>query len=142
MTIREIAYRSELWEEFLQLRRVVLRWPLGLEYSEADIEAEAEDVCLVALVDQKIVGGLLLRPHGTDLKMRQVAVDPERQGQGIGKSLVIASEVLALERMFERIVLHARVTAVPFYLSCGYCIEGEEFSEVGIPHRFMLKNLK
>ena len=35
------------------------------------------------------------------------------------------------------IALHARESAVPFYLALGYGLVGEPFEEVGIPHRKM-----
>jgi predicted GNAT family N-acyltransferase len=38
-------------------------------------------------------------------------------------------------------ILHARATAVPFYLRLGYTVVGEPFEEVGIPHRGMEKAL-
>jgi len=38
-------------------------------------------------------------------------------------------------------VLHAREAAIPFYLRLGYELEGEPFTEVGIPHRRMVKLL-
>ena len=179
MIVVEAPFRSEPWEAFLQVRREVLRWPLGLEYSDDDLAAEAADVCLVAVEaspsprerevdprsgdggritalppsptmsglpplggeDSPSIGGLLLRPADAELKMRQVAVRADLQGRGVGRSLVEASEAYALSHGFERIVLHARTSAVPFYLALGYETEGDEFEEVGIPHLFMFKNL-
>jgi predicted GNAT family N-acyltransferase len=38
-------------------------------------------------------------------------------------------------------VLHARETAVPFYLKLGYEVVGGQFEEVGIPHFKMEKKL-
>ena len=42
---------------------------------------------------------------------------------------------------FSVMVLHARQTAVPFYLKLGYAEVGAPFQEVGIPHRCMEKPL-
>jgi len=42
-------------------------------------------------------------------------------------------------RGYKRIYLHAREYAVPFYEALGYHTFGEEFTEVGIPHRHMQK---
>ncbi len=42
---------------------------------------------------------------------------------------------------FDKITLHARKNAVPFYLALGYKIIGEEFEEVGLPHFEMEKNI-
>lgn len=144
MIVVEAPYRSELWGAFLQVRREVLRWPLGLEYTDADLASETGDVCLIATEAHSSpfpLGGLLLRPHGPELKMRQVAVRADLQGRGVGRSLVEASEDYARTHNYQRIVLHARTSAVPFYLAVGYETEGDEFEEVGIPHLFMFKNL-
>jgi predicted GNAT family N-acyltransferase len=37
--------------------------------------------------------------------------------------------------------LHARATAIDFYKRLGYSVCSEEFTEVGIPHRIMRKQL-
>ena len=76
-----------------------------------------------------------------DVQMRQVAVVPDLQGQGIGKALVEHSEALARRLGFRRLVLHARETAVPFYEKLGYAKLGDGFVEVTIPHWAMEKRL-
>lgn len=73
--------------------------------------------------------------------MRQVAVQADLQGQGLGRILVEFSEATARAHGFARMVLNARDTAVNFYLRLGYEIEGEPFTEVTIPHRRMSKLL-
>jgi ribosomal protein S18 acetylase RimI-like enzyme len=77
-----------------------------------------------------------------DVKMRQVAVDPQAQGQGVGRALVEASEALARRLDYRRMVLHARETAVPFYERLGYDRVGERFEEVTLPHFKMVKALR
>jgi hypothetical protein len=73
--------------------------------------------------------------------MRQVAVVPELQGQGIGRAMVEYSEALARTVGFTRMILHARETAVAFYEKLGYAKVGERFVEVTIPHWAMAKRL-
>ena len=98
---------------------------------------------LGAFLGETLVGTLnlvvLRSPNG--LKMRQVAVTSDMQGKGIGRALVEMSEDIGREAGSEFIKLHARATAVPFYLALGYLLEGEPFEEVGIPHRLMIKTL-
>ena len=75
--------------------------------------------------------------------MRQVAVDEHLQGKGLGGILVEFSEEYALNNGFDEIVLHARDTAVKFYLSLDYEITDKDFFyEVGIAHLKMRKKLK
>ena len=71
--------------------------------------------------------------------MRQVAVDDQLQGKGIGKALVKYSENWAIENQLSQIQLNARSNAVPFYKSMKYEVIGEQFLEVGIPH-FKMQN--
>ena len=63
------------------------------------------------------------------------------QGLGVGKSLVTASEAISKEMGFLALHLDARQTAVKFYLSLGYEIEGELFEKVTLPHLKMRKML-
>ena len=73
--------------------------------------------------------------------MRQLAVRPDSQGEGIGRTLVRYSESFARDRGYQEIFLHARETAVTFYRKLDYELEGDQFTEVTIPHYYMRKNL-
>jgi len=93
--------------------------------------------------NRKIIATLNLKPVSeTTLKMRQVAVDTKYQGQGLGSKLVKFSEKYALQNNFNEIVLHARETAVKFYLNLNYEISDPNiFYEVEISHLKMKKKL-
>lgn len=141
--IRLVKYGSPEYFATVELRREVLRKPLGLEFNQDQLDAESGDYHWALLLAGEPLACLILTPIGAgNLKMRQVAVRPDLQGQGLGRQLVAASEVWALGQRFGRMELHARDTAVPFYLSLGYSLEGEPFEEVGIPHRAMFKDLE
>lgn len=73
--------------------------------------------------------------------MRQVAVHADFQRKGVGKLMVDFCEKLAIQNGMKTISLHARETAVPFYLSLQYCKVGNQFLEVNIPHFKMTKEL-
>jgi predicted GNAT family N-acyltransferase len=139
-----IEFGTPAFAEALQIRYDVLRKPLQMEFHIEDIEKEYNEWHL-ACYDRdtlEIAGVLTLKPLTDDIiKMRQVAVSPSLQSQGIGKLMVQESERLASEKGFSRIELHARETAVPFYLKLGYTVSGDIFEEVCIPHLFMSKNL-
>jgi ribosomal protein S18 acetylase RimI-like enzyme len=125
----------------LLLREQVLRAPLGLTFSEQDLLHEDEQMHIGGYLNNSLCAILLLKPDGQALKMRQVAVDPKLQGKGIGKALVRFAEQLTQMEGYSKIHLHARDTAIPFYLNLQYKIEGAGFSEVGIPHHYMYKVL-
>jgi hypothetical protein len=137
----EIPMEGDWYAQSVELRREVLRRPLGLDFSAEELSAEGDEIRCVAVRDDRVVGTLNLVRSELAFKMRQVAVDPTSQGQGIGKRLVQFSEEVARRAHAERVVLHARETAVPFYLALGYAIVDEPFTEVGIPHRRMFKML-
>ena len=126
----------------IDLRSRILRIPLGLEYSEADLASEHDQWHLAYIEEGKVIGILLMKDVGGGMmKMRQVAIEEVWQGRGIGSMLVKYAEYLADRAGMHTIELHARDVAVPFYLKLHYSIVGEPFEEVGIKHYKMLKNL-
>lgn len=143
--LRRIRFQGPEFPEWLALRELVLRKPLGLSFSPEEISAEAGQIHLACFRDGKVTGGLILQQcPGSPLiyHMRQVAVSPELQGQGIGQRLVEFAENFALEQNADSIILHAREPVVSFYEKLGYRTEGDSFEEVGIPHRKMSKNFR
>lgn len=139
---KELAFKSDLQKKSILLREEILRKPLGLEFSEDELEEEYNQFHLAAISENKIISILLLQVVDPQrIKMRQVAVQQNLQGKGIGKSLVLFAEKFALEKGFSKMGLHARMEAVPFYEKLGYETFGEQFMEVNIPHYFMSKQL-
>ncbi|MBN8681165.1 MAG: GNAT family N-acetyltransferase [Chitinophagales bacterium] len=143
MYFQQIEFATPAYDEAVGLRYRVLRKPLGLEFTTAFLAAEWDQFHLAAYSDRGVLLAYLnLTPQEAGIiKMRQVAVEPELQGKGVGKALVEYAEQFALDQGFKQIVLNARDTAVPFYLKSAYTVEGEQFTEVGIPHFRMYKNL-
>lgn len=143
MTIFPIDFGTPEYDEAVALRYEVLRKPLGLDFLPEQLATEWSDIHLAGFdTDGKLVAILLLTPLDSEtIKMRQVAISPELQGKGLGAQLVKASEELAIGRQFKTMSLHARETAVPFYLRLGYQIIGDRFEEVTIPHFKMAKKL-
>ncbi|MCC6584871.1 MAG: GNAT family N-acetyltransferase [Chitinophagales bacterium] len=141
--IQIVEYDSPLQKKSVELRTKVLREPLGLVYTPEQLAAEKDEVHIIALSGDKVVGVLLLKIADKDLlKMRQVAVDTDCQQSGIGTLLVFFSEQYAKNNGFHIIELHARDAAKDFYLKQNYKVEGDMFAEVGIPHYKMKKKLE
>ncbi|RYG35030.1 GNAT family N-acetyltransferase [bacterium] len=107
---------------------------LGLDFGAEELSEESDQRHFALYDEDRLVAVCAVVPKETEWKVRQVAVEPAAQGKGYGAALM-----RALEPSAESLVLHARDTAVPFYLRLGYEIEGEPFEEVGIPHRRMRK---
>ncbi|HMP32641.1 MAG TPA: GNAT family N-acetyltransferase, partial [Saprospiraceae bacterium] len=135
-----IDFGSAEYDEAFTLRDKILRKPLGMEYTLEDLKGEEDNIHIAYFENGNIIGYLQLKPiQDQGIKMRQVAVDDQHQGKGIGKALVTFSENWCKNKAKSYIELHARDVAIPFYLKCGYSIEKEAFEEVGIPHRYMIK---
>jgi predicted GNAT family N-acyltransferase len=140
--LRWIAFDSAERAALVELRREILRRPLGLDFTDGQLAAEADQLHLGAWDGTRAVGCLLLVAQGGGAaQMRQVAVAADARGRGIGRLLVAEAEAESLRRGWTRMLLHARDAAIPFYLKLGYATEGEPYVEVGIPHRTMAKAL-
>ncbi len=142
MNISVIAYDSPEYREMLALRYAVLREPWGLKFSPEDMEKEANDVFIGYHIDGKIVGCCILTLQNSGVvKLRQMAVLPSRQKQGIGASIIAFAEQYAIKQGYSVMILHARKTAVAFYEKYGYTTSGDPFVEIGMPHIAMEKRL-
>lgn len=134
-----IEWGSVKYIQSLALRHEVLRKPLGMIFDPAIFPEEKGDIHLVANHGDWLVGCMILAEAGNDLKMRQVAVANKYRRIKVGARMVALAEAKAIEMGKQKMVLHARDSALDFYLSLGYYIVGDQFEEVGIPHHRMEK---
>lgn len=140
LDIRIVEFNTDLQRESVELRYKVLREPLGLVYTPEQLADEKEEIHIVAVAANRVVGVLLLKPMDAGIiKMRQVAVAAEWQQQGIGRQMVDVAERYAIRHGFRSMELHARDTAKDFYTKLHYRITGNPFTEVGIKHFKMVK---
>lgn len=142
MALKQIYHGSKDYEKMVQLRYEVMRKPLGLGFTEEELSKEKEDILIGAFEDDEIIGCCLLTKIDSNCtRLRQMAVQKNHQGLGIGESMMQFAENIARDRGFRQIMMHARETAIGFYERYGYKTKGEEFIEVNIPHRVMEKKL-
>ena len=142
MEIVIVEYGTELYAKTVALREKVLREPLGMKFDKEFLAQDTDNIHIAAIEQGNVLGTLLLKPlDNKTVKMRQVAVDPDLQRSGVGTAMVKFSEQIARSRGFERIVLHARKYAIPFYKRLDYEVVGDEFLEIGIPHFKMQKRI-
>jgi len=140
--IIEIEFGSSRYNELLQLRHHVLEDSLGTDF----IDGFAEGSCLhVACIDNakdKVIGGFLLVPIDNEvIRIMQVTVDENYQGQGIGQNLVKYAENKAKEIGYKKIIMHSKISAVDFYFKLGYKMLGNVFEEKGVSFLKMGKKL-
>lgn len=138
-----IAFNSPQYQESLQLREDVLRKPLGLSLTSEDLANEEQQTHLGVFIEDKLIGIVVLKPSLDPkiVKLRQMAIAPSYQNQGIGTQLIQYAEQQALSQGYQQIELHARDQYQRFYTKLGYQPVGEPFIEVTIPHILMTKKL-
>ena len=126
----------------VHLRTEILRKPLGLQFSEEELEIEKNEILIAAFEEEKMLGCCMLVNEGErSCRLRQMAVINNLQGKGIGRALMIFAENIARDRGYKKLTMHARKTATGFYERLGYQITGDEFKELAIPHYLMEKSL-
>ncbi len=142
MALKLIDHGSGEYRQMVKLREDILRRPLGLSFSPAELETEKDNLLIGAFDDEVMLGCCMLVEDKPDtVRLRQMAVLYDLQGKGIGRALMTFAENLARDRGYKTISMHARKNAVGFYEKMGYRILGDEFLELTIPHYVMEKKL-
>ncbi|HEV7912572.1 MAG TPA: YbgC/FadM family acyl-CoA thioesterase [Albitalea sp.] len=113
--------------------------PAEMEWDEADagcVHAVAVNRFGVPLATGRLLG------HGPGIaKIGRMAVAQAMRGSRVGRSVLDALMQAARERGDREVVLHAQLSAAPFYARAGFSERGAVFDEAGIPHIEMAKAL-
>ena len=146
---QRVSRESPLYKGSVDLRMRVLLEPIG--YDMAMLEAEipgAEEKLehFVATIDhpqgERVVGIVCLLadyPEKGVGKLMQMAVDPQRQREGIGRALVVELEKRAFGSLgLDSLFCHSRFDAVEFYKRLGWEVVSEMFMEAGVEHYKMV----
>ncbi|MGI9473139.1 MAG: GNAT family N-acetyltransferase [Rubripirellula sp.] len=140
MKFVEIEWKGPHYASEIDLRDRLLRAPLGLTFTAEDIEAEARQLHFGILHHDQLIACAVVVPLEDGVaKLRQMAVDHQRQRGGVGSHLIREIEDELRRRQFRKIELNARKEAVAFYERLGYRRVGERFIEVKIPHWKMMR---
>jgi len=83
--------------------------------------------------DQPISTGRIMVTRD-DFIIGRVATLKSHRGQGVGTGVMQALIDACVSMGGERQILHAQLTAVPFYEKLNFTPYGEEFYDAGIPH--------
>lgn len=113
--------------------------PAEMEWDEADAS------CVHAVAYNRfgapLATGRLLEHVPGVAKIGRMAVLQTMRGSRVGRYVLDALMKAARERGDHEAVLHAQVSAAPFYLRAGFVTRGGEFDEAGIPHIEMTRVL-
>lgn len=142
MAVKIIDYGTKQYKQMVDLRYHILRKPLGMSFTQEELETEKNNIHIGCFDDDKLEGCCMLVPiDKTTVQLRQMAVIAGLQGKGIGKVLMQFAENISRDLGYKKMIMHARKTAIGFYEKLGYSVVGNEFLEVTIPHFEMEKVL-
>ena len=89
MPIKQIDHGTKEYKQMVDLRYEILRKPLQLNFEPAELEKEKNDILIGAFEEEKILGCCLLTKIDKDcVRLRQMAVQNNLQGKGVGASMI------------------------------------------------------
>jgi len=142
MALKQIDHGSKAYQQMVQLRLEILRKPLGLSFTNDELDKEKNDILIAAFDEDQMLGCCILtKIDDRRIRLRQMAVQKKLQGKGIGESIISFAENIARDKGYKILMMHARDTAIGFYEKFGYTIKGEQFEEVKTKHHVMEKRL-
>ncbi len=142
MGLKQIYHGTNEYKQMVQLRKEILRQPLGLSFTEEELENEKNEILIAAFDEDEILGCCVLcKVDENVIRLRQMAVLDYVQRKGIGASIMTFAENIAIDKGYKSMIMHARNNAIGFYEKFGYKIKGNEFTEVNMPHHVMEKEL-
>ena len=113
--------------------------PADMEWDDADIG------CVHAVAVNRfgapLATGRLLEHVPGVAKIGRMAVRQTVRGSGVGRAVLDALLQTAKQRGDREAVLHAQLSAAPFYVRAGFTTRGPVFEEAGIPHVEMVRAL-
>ena len=111
----------------------------------AELEFDGLDniaIQLLAYLDGKAVGTARIREiNTTTAKIERLAILPEARRKGIGKKLMQSALQVIDRQQKTTAIVHAQAYISQLYRQLGFEIVGEQFSEAGIAHVKMVKQL-
>jgi ribosomal protein S18 acetylase RimI-like enzyme len=150
----QFAFQSPLYLELLKLRNESLRKPLGLLLAQEEISRDRRDEIYLGLFHAEkgsLHACVILSPLTEhEVKLRQMAVDPQFQRKGLGRLLLKHAERISRERGWTEISLAARSSVAEFYEKLGYHKIGEAYAykivgeggfHLEVPHFQMRKSV-
>lgn len=131
------------WDLYYDLRYRILREPLGKERGSERNEGDETGIHFAHYENNKLIAVARLdRIDETICQARFVAVESNLQGKGYGRKIMTALENEALGLGYQKLILHARDYALPFYEKLGYTLVGPSYKLFDVLQHFeMFKEL-
>jgi predicted GNAT family N-acyltransferase len=142
MALKIIDYGTPEYQQMIRMREDILRKPLGITFTEGELEKEKDNLLIGAFEDDQMLGCcMIVELNPQKARLRQVAVLNTLQGKGIGRALIQFAENLARDHGYKIMTMNARKNTVPFFEKMGYKVTSNEFIQITIPHFVMEKEL-
>jgi predicted GNAT family N-acyltransferase len=100
-----------------------------------------ESVHIVAVSDERVIGTCRLLFQGRVARLGRLVVEHALRGRGVAGAILREADRVALDGGAGRIALHAQTYALSLYFEHGYAERGARFTEEGIEHVAMEKEL-
>ena len=125
----------------LALRHDVFCVEQGVPEREELDGRDDDAIHLVAVSDGELLGTCRVLMVGTTAQFSRLAVRRSARRRGIATALLAAADLETRIRGGRRLVLHAQTYARKLYEAAGYRARGRAFTEAGIEHIAMEKQL-
>ena len=123
MAVKIIDFGTKQYKQMVDLRYHILRKPLGMSFTQEELDEEKNNIHIGCFDDDKLEGCCMLVPvNNATVQLRQMAVIAGLQGKGIGKVLMQFAENISRDLGYHKLIMHARKTALGFYEKLGYSI--------------------
>ena len=138
----KIPESEKEWDSYYDLRYRILREPLGKERGSERNEGDETGMHFALYENKVLIAVARLDSVGkTTCQARFVAVEAHLQGQGYGRGIMTALEKEALSRGYQKLILHARDYALPFYEKLGYTLIGPSYKLFDVLQHFEMFKL-
>ncbi len=138
----KIPQTQQEWDSYYDLRYRILREPLGKERGSERNEGDETATHFALFENQELLAVARLdRVDETTCQARFVAVESHLQGKGYGKKIMTTLENEAIALGYEKLVLHARDYALPFYEKLGYTLVGPSYKLFDVLQHFEMFKL-
>jgi predicted GNAT family N-acyltransferase len=138
--IRRVRTEGEM-QAALQLRHDVFCAEQGVPEREELDGRDHEGIHLVAMVQGELVATCRILLVGTTAQFSRLAVRRSARRRGIATALLALADEETRALGGRRLVLHAQTYAQELYERAGYRTRGRVFTEAGIEHIAMEKQL-
>ncbi|MGD1920201.1 MAG: GNAT family N-acetyltransferase [Pleurocapsa sp.] len=141
LRIKTVQYQDEI----VVIKHI--RTKVFQEEQEVDPELEfdgldADAIHFLAYINNQAVGTARVREINSNTsKIERLAVLAQARKQGIGKKLMSAALKTIAQQNKTTVIIHSQEYIAPLYQQLGFKIVGEKFSEAGIAHVKMVKQL-